>query len=449
MKLKSTGDELAMTAYTIAVFGLGYVGCVSAACLAEMGNQVIGVDVNLHKVNLINRGIPTIVEKGIAELVAEQHKQGRLSARSDIQTAVAQADICLVCVGTPSDKSGYPDLSFIRHVADQISDAIKGREKFQTIIIRSTVPPGTCREIELRIARSGKVVDKDFAVVSNPEFLREGTSIEDYFNPPYTLIGTRNEKALEMLRNIYSPIQAPIMETDREVAEMIKYVNNSFHALKVVFANEIAALCHSMNVDPHTLMNLFVKDRHLNISPAYLMPGFAYGGSCLPKDLKALNAMARSRNVELSVLSSVERSNALLIEKALDMIVAEGMVRVGVLGLAFKSGTDDLRESPVVKLLERLLGKGYDIKIYDSNVLTSQLVGANKHYIESTVPHLAKLLAPNLEEIKEFADLIVVAQKNEENLEFVLDILPAKQVIDLVRIVDVKPETDHYKGLIW
>lgn len=438
-----------MTAYTIAVFGLGYVGCVSAACLAELGNQVIGVDVNLHKVDLINQGKPTIIEKGIAELVKEQHKQGRLSARSDIQTAVSQADICLICVGTPSDKNGYPDLSFIWHVADQISDAIKGREKFQTIIIRSTVPPGTCQEIEMRIAQSGKKIDEDFAVVSNPEFLREGTSIEDYFNPPYTLIGTHNEKALEMLRQIYSPIHAQILETDREVAEMIKYVNNSFHALKVVFANEVAALCHSMDVDAHTLMSLFVKDRHLNISPAYLMPGFAYGGSCLPKDLKALNAMARSRNVELSVLSSVDRSNALLIEKALEMIVSEGMVRVGVLGLAFKAGTDDLRESPVVKLLERLLGKGYEIKIYDRNVLTSQLMGANKHYIESTVPHLAKLLAPNLQEIKEFADLVVVTQKNEENRDFILDILPSKQVIDLVRIVDIKPATDHYKGLLW
>lgn len=208
--------------------------------------------------------------------------------------------------------------------------------------------------------------------------MREGTSIEDYFHPPYTLIGTHNEDALYMLRQIYDPINAPILETDREVAEMIKYVNNSFHALKVVFANEIAALCHSMGVDPHTLMELFVKDRHLNISPAYLKPGFAYGGSCLPKDLKALNAMSRSRNVELSVLSSVERSNLLLVERALELILAEGKVRVGVLGLAFKSGTDDLRESPVVKLLERLIGKGYEIMIYDQNVLASQLMGTNK-----------------------------------------------------------------------
>lgn len=435
--------------YTIAVFGLGYVGCVSAACLAELGNQVIGVDVNHHKVDLINQGKPTIIEKGIAELIEEQYRGGRLSATSDIKTAVSQADICLICVGTPSDKNGYPDLSFIWHVAGQISEAIKESEKFQTIIIRSTVPPGTCREIEQIIARSGKRIDQDFAVVSNPEFLREGTSIEDYFHPPYTLIGTHNENAVNMLRHIYGPIHAPILETDREVAEMIKYVNNSFHALKVVFANEIAALCHSMGVDPHTLMSLFVKDHHLNISPAYLKPGFAYGGSCLPKDLKALNAMARSRNVELSVLSSVERSNQLTIDRALDMILAEGKVRVGVLGLAFKSGTDDLRESPVVKLLERLIGKGYEIKIYDQNVLASQLMGANKQYIEATVPHLAILLASDLQEVKEFADLIVVTQKNEEYHSFVTDILPSKAVIDLVRITDTIPDSKQYKGLLW
>ncbi|SDN59600.1 GDP-mannose 6-dehydrogenase [Paenibacillus sp. yr247] len=435
--------------YTISVFGLGYVGCVSAACLAELGNQVIGVDVNLHKVDLFNQGKPTIIEKGIAELVEEQHKQGRLSATSDIQAAVRQADICLICVGTPSDKNGYPDLSFIWHVAEQISEAIKGREAFQTIIIRSTVPPGTCREIEHIIARSGKRIDQDFTVVSNPEFLREGTSIEDYFHPPYTLIGTHNEQALDMLRRIYGPINAPILETDREVAEMIKYVNNSFHALKVVFANEIGALCHSMGVDPHTLMDLFCQDRHLNISPAYLKPGFAFGGSCLPKDLKALNAMARSRNVEMSVLSSVERSNALLIERALELILAEGKVRVGVLGLAFKSGTDDLRESPVVKLLERLIGKGYEIKIYDQNVLASQLMGTNKQYIESTVPHLARLLASDLQEVKEFADLIVVTQKTKEYYSLVTDILPFKPVIDLVRISDTIPDSSYYKGLLW
>ncbi|MFD0694223.1 UDP-glucose dehydrogenase family protein [Paenibacillus sp. GCM10027628] len=435
--------------YTISVFGLGYVGCVSAACLAQLSNQVIGVDVNPHKVDLINQGKPTIIEKGIAELVEKQHRAGRLSATSDIQYAVTQADICLICVGTPSDRNGYPDLSFIWHVADQISAVIKKREAFQTIIIRSTVPPGTCREIEQIIARSGKRIDEDFAVVSNPEFLREGTSIDDYFHPPYTLIGTHNEKALGMLRLIYGSLPAPILETEREVAEMIKYVNNSFHALKVVFANEIGALCHSMGVDPHLLMNLFCQDHHLNISPAYLMPGFAYGGSCLPKDLKALNAMARSRNVELSVLSSVERSNAHLIERALDMVLAEGKVRIGVLGLAFKSGTDDLRESPVVKLLERLIGKGYEIRIYDHNVLASQLVGANKQYIESTVPHLANLLTPDLSDINEFADLIIVTQKNTEYQSFVTDILASKPVIDLVRILDTIPDSNHYKGLLW
>ncbi|UJF32096.1 UDP-glucose dehydrogenase family protein [Paenibacillus hexagrammi] len=437
------------SSYTIAVFGLGYVGCVSAACLAQLGNQVIGVDVNPHKVELINQGKPTVIEKGIAELVAQQHAAGRLSATSDIGAAVKNADICLICVGTPSDRHGAPDLSFIWHVAEQIKEAASQREGFQTIIIRSTVPPGTCHEVEQIIARSGKKVDEDFAVVSNPEFLREGTSIEDYFNPPYTLIGTQNERALEMLRGMYGPIEAPLLETKREVAEIIKYVNNSFHALKVVFAGEIGALCHSMGVDPHAVMSLFCEDRQLNISPAYLKPGFAYGGSCLPKDLKALNSMARSRHVELAVLSAVERSNELLIERAVDMIVAQGKVKVGVLGLAFKAGTDDLRESPVVKLLERLIGKGYSIKIYDQNVLTSQLVGANKQYIESTVPHLANLLTPSLEELLAFSDVIVVTQKNEEYRKLAEEALTSKIVVDLVRILDKLPETDRYKGLLW
>ena len=434
--------------HTIAVFGLGYVGCVSAACLAKLGNQVIGVDVNPDKVDLINQGIPTIIEQGIAEMVGEQHLAGTLSATINSKEALGKAEICLICVGTPSDKKGLTDLSYIWLVANQICEAIAERETFQTIIIRSTVPPGTCHEFEQIIARSGKIINQDFAVVSNPEFLREGSSIEDYFHPPYTLLGTTNELALQMLHDIYGSIPAPIFETNREVAEMIKFVNNSFHALKVVFANEIGAICNAMGVDSHRLMELFCKDDHLNISKAYLMPGFAYGGSCLPKDLRALNAMARTRNVELSVLSAVERSNTLQIERALEMILAEGKQRLGVLGLAFKAGTDDLRESPVVKLLERLIGKGYEIKIYDQNVLASQLIGANKQYIEATVPHLSKLLAANLEEVKQFADLIVIAQKNKDYMSFVMERLPTIPVIDLVGQFDFIPTSNNYKGLV-
>lgn len=435
--------------YTISVFGLGYVGCVSAACLAQLNHHVIGVDVNSHKIDLINQGKATIVEKGIAELVDAQHQAGRLRATNDFQWAVEKSDISLICVGTPSDKNGHPDLSYIWHVAEQISDALRQKEGFHTVVVRSTVRPGTCLRIEQILAQSGKQADRDFAVVSNPEFLREGSSIEDYFQPPYSLLGTRNETALHMLRQLYEPIDAPLIETDREVAEMVKYVNNSFHALKIVFANEIGSICHSLEIDPHKVMDLFCKDNRLNLSAAYLRPGFAYGGSCLPKDLKAINALARSRDVEVSVLSAIERSNSLQIDRALEMIMSAGKVKVGVLGLAFKSGTDDLRESPIVKLLEGLTGKGYEVIVYDQDVLASRLMGANKQYIETAVPHIAKLMAHDLQELNQFAELIVVAQKNKRYLPFAEEVVYSKPVIDLVRIFDRIPDTGNYKGLLW
>lgn len=437
--------------YTISVFGLGYVGCVSAACLAQMGHQVIGVDSNPHKTELINQGKPTIVEKGIAELVAEEVLAGRLSAERDVKRLVELSDISIICVGTPGDKAGLPDLTYVWHVARQIRDAMRTREndKFYTIMIRSTVPPGTCREFEQILAESGKEPEKDFAVVCNPEFLREGSSIQDYFHPSYTLIGTANLQALDVLRKLYGALEAPIIETDREIAEMIKYVNNSFHALKVAFANEIGMVCKSCGIDSHKVMDLFCKDVRLNISPAYLKPGFAYGGSCLPKDLRALNAIARSFNLDVSVLSAVERSNELLIERALEIIKGMGKVRVGMLGLAFKSGTDDLRGSPIVKLLEHLIGKGYEVIIYDQHVLESNLMGTNKHVAEVAVPHLTKRLAHDLDEVTEFADVIVVAQKNEQFFSYVNNVLPDRTVIDLVRIMNSIPDSSRYIGFHW
>jgi GDP-mannose 6-dehydrogenase len=434
---------------TIAVIGLGYVGCVSAGCLGEMGHYVIGVDVNETKVRLINQGLPTIVEKGIADLIAEQRGARRLSATGDLQSAVKQSDVCLICVGTPSDLSGKPDLTYMWKVAEEIRGALADRERFLTVVVRSTTTPGTCDRIEAILAESGKRAGEHFAVVSNPEFLREGTSIEDYFHPPYTLLGTSDRTALAVLARMYSGIDAPIVETTREIGEMIKYVNNSYHALKVVFANEIGAICGMLGIDPHPLMELFCRDRQLNISPAYLKPGFAYGGSCLPKDLRAINALARSLNVEVSVLPSVERSNASQIDRAFQLIASVGRVRVGILGLAFKSGTDDLRESPIVKLLERLIGKGYEIRIHDRNVAASRLMGANKEYMESTVPHLIRWMEPDLAELKQFADVIVIAQKNDEYLQLMNEVIDTKTVVDLVRISDAIPASPNYKGLVW
>jgi GDP-mannose 6-dehydrogenase len=434
----------------IAIFGLGYVGCVSVACLAKLGNSVTGVDINPHKVDLVNQGRPTIIEKDIKSLMEEQHKYGRISAVSDVTVAMDDADLSMICVSTPSDTDGYPDLQFIWDVAKQIGKCLRGKVGFHIIVIRSTVPPGTCQHVEEIIADlSHMIAEQDFAVVSNPEFLREGTSVYDYFHPSYTVIGTQNTRALGALRQIYSAIEAPIIEVPREVAEMIKYVSNSYHALKVVFANEVSAICRKFRIDSHQVIKLFCQDHQLNISPAYLMPGFAFGGSCLPKDLRALNAMARRFNMDVPVFSAIMHSNALQVERALKMIMACDKRRIGVLGLTFKTGTDDLRESPVIELLERLLGKGYELVIHDQNVVVSMLVGANRQYIESRIPHLARLLVQDLDEVCQFAEVIVVTQRTPEYQKFVQEILPTKTVIDLVRIFDECSDSNNYFGIGW
>ncbi|WP_158606537.1 nucleotide sugar dehydrogenase [Paenibacillus ginsengarvi] len=434
---------------TVAVVGLGYVGCVSAGCLARMGHRVIGVDVNATKVRLINQGVPTIVEEGIASLIMEMSRKGRLTATTNMKEAAEQADVCMICVGTPSGKNGEPNLSHLFRAVEQIADAIAERDRFMTVVVRSTVPPGTGSALEAVLAKSGKRAERDFAVVSNPEFLREGSSINDYFNPPYTLVGTSNDTALAVLRRLYADIGAPFIETDREIGEMIKYVNNSFHALKVVFANEIGAVSRSYDVDSAKLMELFCRDERLNISPAYLSPGFAYGGSCLPKDVRALGALARRANVETAILPAIERSNDMHIERALELIVAKGRLRIGVLGLAFKEGTDDLRESPIVKLLERLIGKGYEVRIHDRNVEDSRHIGASREYMETVVPHLIRRMEPDAEKLVQFADLIVVTRKNKLFLEVAKKAIPHKIVVDLVGMPGELAEFENYMGLLW
>jgi GDP-mannose 6-dehydrogenase len=436
--------------YPIAVFGLGYVGCVSVACLAKLGHQVIGVDINPFKVELINQGKPTIIEKDIISLINEQSQSNRVSATTDAIIAVTNADLSIVCVGTPSSTNGFPDMKSIWEVAEQIGNGLLKREGFHTIAIRSTVPPGTCRRIEEIIAKAScKIVDQDFAVVSNPEFLREGTSIYDYFHPPYTIIGTQNRQAMTILRNIYGVIDAPIIEVDREVAEIIKYVNNSYHALKVVFANEVGTICKASGNYSNRVMDIFCKDHSLNISSVYFKPGFAFGGSCLPKDLRVMNAMAHSFGIDVPVLSAISYSNKLQIEQALNMVIASGKKRVGVLGLAFKVGTDDLRESPVVEFMERLLGKGYELIAHDKNVMVSSLMGANKQFVESYFPHLARLLVQDIEEVRRKAEIIVVTQRTPEYQELIKEMLPTKIVIDLVRLFDHVPDSDNYHGISW
>lgn len=442
--------RVAVLMRSIAVFGLGYVGCVSAACLAKLGCQVIGVDTNIEKVDLINRGKPTIMEQDIEQLALEQYQQGRLKATTNASQAIAVADISIICVGTPSTNGGSSNLDAVWAVARDIGDLLQEKTEFHVIAIRSTVPPGTCRQIEQIIeSRSGKTPEQHFSVVSNPEFLREGSSVHDYFHPPYTLIGTGNKHAFEILRSLYESIDAPIIETEREIAELIKYVSNAFHSLKIVFANEIGAICKDIGVDSHQVMDLLCRDIRLNSSAAYLKPGFAFGGSCLPKDLRALMSLARHRDIDLPVLSSIERSNTLQIERAIKMVVETGKRRIGILGLAFKPGTDDLRESPTVELLEHLLGKGYDVKFYDRWVSISSIIGANKQYIESKFSHLASLMVSDPSQLMDWAEVIVVAHKAAEYQAIVQQALEGKTVIDLVRALDDLPSSAQYQGIAW
>ena len=395
----------------ISIFGLGYVGCVSLGCLAKNGHKVIGVDVVQHKVDLINQGKPTIIEKDIDTIIAEEHRKGRVSATTDEVAAVSNTDISIICVGTPSTGNGHLNLDYIYNTARGIGQALREKEGFHVIAIRSTVLLGTNRKVgELIEETSGRKRNEAFAVVSNPEFLREGSAVKDYYNPPVTVLGSENEKALNIMAEIYSKVDAPIEKTDIKVAEIIKYVNNSFHALKITFANEVGNICKKLDIDSHKVMDLFCKDTHLNISPYYFKPGFAYGGSCLPKDLKALNTIAHDAYLNSPVLESIERSNQNQKRTAFELITSKGKRKIGILGLSFKKGTDDLRYSPIVEVTESLLGKGYDICIFDEKVNLSNITGTNKHYIETRIPHLSRLLRQDLDEVARHADLLVISR---------------------------------------
>ncbi|MFS4493387.1 nucleotide sugar dehydrogenase [Maribacter sp. 2308TA10-17] len=432
----------------ISIFGLGYVGCVSIACLAENGHNVMGVDVMPHKNDLINQGKATIIEKDIDALIENNWKAGRISSTLDFQDAVKKTEVSIICVGTPSDVNGHLNLTAIYETAAQIGKALKNKEDFHIAVIRSTVLPGTNQRVgEIIAEHSGKERNKDFAVISNPEFLREGSAVKDYYNPPVTVIGTDNEAASKRMIEMYKGINAPIEETSIEIAELIKYVNNSFHALKVSFANEVGNICKKMNIDSHQLMNLFCMDKQLNLSSYYLKPGFAFGGSCLPKDLKAFNTMAHDFYLESPVLSSILESNQNQKNQALKMVLDQNTRKVGVLGLSFKKGTDDLRYSPVVELAENLLGKGYSISIYDKNVNVSKLSGTNKVYIDKHIPHLSELITDDLEEVVENSDTIIISHDEPEfkdiNIKY-----PKKHFIDLVKIKGNK-KTDNYEGICW
>jgi len=431
------------------VFGLGYVGCVSAACLAKQGHDVTGVDVNPKKVEILNRGKSPIVEVGLAEIIEDMVRAQRLRATTDISEGFKSSEASLVCVGTPSNTNGSLDLTFVERVCAQIGAALATIEKRHVVVIRSTVLPGTAERVVIPMLEkySRKKAGRDFGLCVNPEFLREGSSLTDFYRPPFTLIGAADSESARPVRELYSGIAAPVFETSLKTAEMVKYVCNSFHALKVTFANEVGNICKGLGIDSHEVMDVFCQDSKLNISRAYLKPGFAFGGSCLPKDLRAINYKAKQLDIDVPVLSAILESNRRQIERTIEMVLATGKKRIGLLGLSFKSGTDDLRESPMVTLVESLLGKGLQLAIYDGDISLALLLGTNKEYIEREIPHISQLMRDSVDEVLDHSEVIVVGKKAEE---FRLKLKPkdTQIVIDLVRIFE-QSFGDGYQGLSW
>lgn len=433
----------------ISYFGLGYVGCVGTACCAKLGHHVIGNDVSKNKVDLINQGKPTIIEAEVGELIADGHNKGLIEATTNYHYAVHNSEVSFIVVGTPSTREGHLNLNYIYTVARQIGEAMKDKKDFHIIAIRSTVLPGTNKRVgEILAEASGKVRGRDFAVVSNPEFLREGTAVRDYLNPPLTLIGTDSERAEAVFRELYKDIPGEFISTDIEVAEIMKYVNNTYHALKIVFGNEVGNICKALNIDSHKVMEIFCKDKQLNISPYYFKPGFAYGGSCLPKDMKALRTLAHDLYVDVPVINAIESSNEQQKRNALRIIESKGKKRIGILGLSFKSGTDDLRYSPIVDVVEALYGRGYEIKLYDENVRRSQLTGTNADFIAAKLPHLHEIITDDLDEVCASCDLLVITNKEKE-LASVPERYPHKVIIDLVRQFESLDYAGHYEGISW
>jgi GDP-mannose 6-dehydrogenase len=436
----------------VSVFGLGYVGSVSAANFAADGHEVVGVDVHQEKVRAINEGRSPIVEPGLGELLAEGAASGRLRATTSTEEAVRDTDVSLICVGTPSRKNGSLDLSYLVRVAEQIGSALKNKPDYHVVVVRSTVLPGTTHDkvIPALEASSGKKYGEGFGVAVNPEFLREGTALKDFRQPPLTLVGHNHAADAAPTKALYDHIDAPLFSTSIRVAEMMKYTSNTWHAVKVVFANEIGNLCKRVGIDSHEVMEIFCQDDKLNLSPYYLKPGFAFGGSCLPKDVRALQYRAKEVDLEMPMINSVLNSNRLQVQHAIDQIVETGKKKIGLLGFSFKAGTDDLRESPLVILAEALLGKGYEICIYDKNVSLARLVGANKQYIEEQIPHLSRHLCQSTDDVIEKSEVIVVGNGSAEFSEAVTRCRPDQTVIDLVRIpLDFSKVHARYDGICW
>ncbi len=436
----------------ISIFGLGYVGAVSLACLARDGHEVVGVDIDPTKLDLIKNGKSPVIEEGIQEVMAEVVASGRVSVTDSARDAVRDTDLSFVCVGTPSANNGSQDLTAMRRLSEEMAVALKEKDTFHTVMIRSTIEPGTIRDVIEPILEqgSGKQSGTDFGLGLQPEFLREGTSIKDYDNPPMTVVGANSSLSIDQLRELFGHLPGKFLETDVGTAECLKYACNAFHAVKVTFANEIGRVAQSVGVDSRKVMELVCEDYSLNISKAYLRPGFAFGGSCLPKDVRALLYVARSRDVELPMLAGLIPSNNQHIEHALNDILAQGTRKVGFLGLSFKSGTDDLRESPLLTLAEQLIGKGMELKIYDPEVNVARLIGANRRYLEESIPHVASLMEDSAEAVIEHADVIVVGLSDKA----IIDDLhahcgPDHYVLDLVSMRDADQLKGNYRGVCW
>lgn len=435
----------------ISIFGMGYVGAVSAGCLAGEGHEIVGVDPVQTKVDLINQGQTPIIEKDIGQLIRTGIENGRLRATTSAEEAVHATDISFVCVGTPSQLNGNLDLKYIRRVCEKIGNAIQSKARRHVVVIRSTILPGTMRDVVIPVLEesSGLKAGKDFGVCNNPEFLREGTAVYDFHNPPKTVIGETDKDSGNLLASIYAKLDAPMIRTDVETAEMVKYVDNCWHALKVGFANEVGNICKSIGADGHKVMDIFCQDTKLNLSPYYMKPGFSFGGSCLPKDLRALTYKAKSLDLDLPILNSILPSNTLQTERGLKMVMVQKGRKVGVLGFSFKAGTDDLRESPIVEMIERLLGKGYDIKLYDKNVNLASLVGANRDFILNVIPHISKMMVETIDEVLDHAETIIIGNGSTEFHDILSRISKKQVVIDLVRISEKQSDGEQYNGICW
>ena len=438
---------------SVSIFGLGYVGSVSAACFASKGHKVIGVDVSRAKVEMMASGRSPIVEAQVSELIADAEKSGHLHATTDANHAVLNSDVSFVCVGTPSLKNGKLDLSHIESVAKEIGAAIRQKKSPHVFVLRSTVLPGTTETVVLPILEkeSGKQCGKDFTVCYNPEFMREGSAVADFLNPPYTILGARDSHHLAPLRELYQDTPGTLYETSIPVAEMVKYFSNCYHALKVGFANEMGTMCKHLGVDAQAVTKIFTSDTKLNISAAYLSPGFAFGGSCLPKDLRAITYKAKELDLKLPLLESLMPSNAEHVDRAIEMVMSTGKRKIAQLGLSFKAGTDDLRESPQVQLIKRLMGEGLEVRIWDEDVSLGRLAGANRQYIEEVIPHIGSVLSADLQGVLQGAEVVILGNKSASREQLAKYLTPEQIVIDLIHLDPTRrPEgAKTYEGICW